>query len=256
MSYFFNGITFLDKSVNFSPQGAKVSISCDAVSDLPTAADIVTDYDVTPLIGSTAQVVNDSAVYIMNSGGTWIKSEPPEFKNVYTKAETDAIIAGLDAPSVGGTGAYIQRISETNGIITATVATIDTAPASGSNNPISSGGVYLALSEQVGIGTVFGDSAYDLDDYKTAGIWHSTGSGMTATGTHVPAPIQDPNTRRGFRLEVRATSTADYVTQIVFPAWNANLPNKYYIRHYRGTGSAPQQGWSNWFEYAGTDTGS
>lgn len=256
MSYFFNGVTFLDKSVNFSPQGAKVSISCDAVSDLPTAADIVSDYDVTPLIGSTAQVVNDSAVYIMNSGGTWIKSEPPEFKNVYTKAETDAIIAGLDAPSVGGTGAYIMKISETDGIISATVGTLDTAPANGSDNPITSGGVYQALSEQVGIGTEFGSSAYDLDNYMTPGIWRSTGSGMTANGSHVPAPIQDPNQRRGFRLEVKATSTTDYITQIVFPAWNANLPSKIYIRHYRGTTSPPTGGWSNWYEYSGTDTGS
>ena len=256
MSYYFNGILELDKSLNYSPQGAKVSISVDTAADLPTAATIQTDRSVTPIIGSTAQVINENAVYTLNSSGTWIKYESSPFSDVYTKAETDAIIASLDAPSVGGTGAYIQRISETDGIITATVGTIDIVPTSGSGNPITSGGVYQALSEQVGIGIEFGSSAYDLDNYKTPGIWHSTGSGMTANGTHVPAPIQDPNTRRGFRLEVRATSTADYVTQIVYPAWNANLPSKIYIRHYRGTTSPPLGGWSNWYEYTGTDTGS
>lgn len=260
MSYFFNGISFLDKSVNFSPQGAKVSISCDAVSDLPTAADIAADHDVTPLIGSTAQVVNDSAVYIMNSGGTWIKSEPPEFKNVYTKTETDAIIAGLDAPSVGGTGAYIQRISETDGIISATVGTLDTGPVSGSDNPITSGAVYTAMDDfttQYVIGYIFEENtAYDLNDYKTPGVWRSRSGAITANISNLPADIQTPNTTRGFRLEVSYLSSNLYIRQILIPAWNANLPDKYYVRHYRDSGSPPQQGWSNWYVYGGTDTGS
>ena len=238
------------------PQPGFVTGYVDTAADLPTVAQIQSAGNVDPLPGSAFTTCDDGKTYLLDSSGTWHVKAGEIYSNVYTEAEVDAMFAALDAPSVGGTGAYIQRISETDGVITATVGTLDTAPASGSGNPITSGGVYQALLEQVGIGIEFGSSAYDLDNYKTAGVWHSTGSGMTANGTHVPAPIQDPNTRRGFRLEVRATSTADYITQIVFPAWNANLPSKIYIRHYRGTSTPPQQGWSNWYEYTGTDTGS
>ena len=95
MSYYFNGIILLDKSILYSPPGARVSISVDDASDLPTVADIQTDHDVTPLIGSTAQVVNDSTEYILNSQGVWIQYQPPEFSNVYTKAEIDTLLAGV-----------------------------------------------------------------------------------------------------------------------------------------------------------------
>ena len=241
MSYYFNGILELDKSLNFSPQGAKVSISVDTAADLPTAATIQTDRSVTPIIGSTAQVINESAVYTLNSAGTWIKYESSPFADVYTKTEVDTLLsAKADAVDV-----Y-------------TIAQVDTllSTKADASSVYTQAQVDQMFTDLVGIGAVFGDSPYDLDNYKTPGIWRSTGSGMTANGTNVPAPIQDPNQRRGFRLEVRATSTTDYVTQIVYPAWNANLPSKYYIRHYRGTTSPPTGGWSNWFEYAGTDTGS
>lgn len=255
MSWTVDTITF-KAYTGTDPQDGFVTGYADTSADLPTVAAIQSGANVNPLAGSAFVTCDDGKTYLLDSAGVWHVKAGEIYSNIYTSAEVDAMFAALDAPSVGGTGAYIQRISETDGVITATVGTLDTAPASGSDNPITSGGVYQALLEQVGIGIEFGSSAYDLDNYKTPGVWHSTDSVMTANGTHVPAPIQDPNTRRGFRLEVRATSIADYITQIVFPAWNANLPSKIYIRHYRGTSTPPQQGWSNWFEYSGTDTGS
>lgn len=56
-------------------------------------------------------------------------------------AITDAINA-LDVSSVGGSGKYISAISETDGKISATVGSIDTAVTSGSSNPITSGAMY------------------------------------------------------------------------------------------------------------------
>lgn len=153
------------------PQKALGTVYVDTASDLPAIADFTL---CTPVCGFRCITSDTGAEYIMDSGGTWHEISKSPFSDVYTKAETDAIIAALDAPSVGGTGAYIQRISETDGVITATVGTLDTAPASGSDNPITSGGVYQALLEQVGLGTEFGSSAYDLDNYKTPGIWRST----------------------------------------------------------------------------------
>lgn len=57
-----------------------------------------------------------------------------------------AAIGTLDVSSRGGSGKYIQEISETNGKISATVATLDTTPADGSIKAVTSGGVYRAIS--------------------------------------------------------------------------------------------------------------
>ena len=95
MSYYFNGITTLDRTSNYSPQGAVVQVTVDAGSDLPTVADIQTDYGYTPIIGSTAYVVGDSQTYMMDSSGTWILQQTSPYSDVYTEAETDALIAGL-----------------------------------------------------------------------------------------------------------------------------------------------------------------
>lgn len=59
----------------------------------------------------------------------------------------NAAIGTLDVSSVGGSGKYIQSISETNGKISATAGTIDTTPTSASTNPITSGAVYTPLTE-------------------------------------------------------------------------------------------------------------
>lgn len=51
----------------------------------------------------------------------------------------------LDVASAGGAGMYIQAISETNGKISATAQTMDTAPTVDSAVAITSGGVYTAI---------------------------------------------------------------------------------------------------------------
>ena len=113
MAWFYRGAQFIDPNDTVSPQDAQISILADEASDLPTVAEVETETGVySPMIGSSAYVIGESANYIMKSDGTWVKQEDSPFKDVYTKSETDALIAALDAPSVGGTGSYIQRISE------------------------------------------------------------------------------------------------------------------------------------------------
>ena len=87
-------------------------------SELSSKQDTLT-FDSTPTSSSTNPVT---------SGGT--------------KTYVDNKISALDASSVGGSGKYIQSISETDGIITATAVSMDTTPTSGSTNPVTSNGVY------------------------------------------------------------------------------------------------------------------
>lgn len=59
-------------------------------------------------------------------------------------ALTNAVNA-LDVASVGGDGKYISAISETNGKISATATTMDTAPTANSTKAVTSGGVKTAV---------------------------------------------------------------------------------------------------------------
>lgn len=55
-------------------------------------------------------------------------------------------INNLDVSSVGGDGKYISAISETDGKISATSTTMDTAPTANSVNAVTSGGIKTAIS--------------------------------------------------------------------------------------------------------------
>lgn len=108
MSYYFNGILSIDKSLSYSPQGAKVSIICDTVSDLPTVADIQTDHGVTPIIGSTADVVLTSETYMLDSTGTWRLQTPAQWSDVYTKTQIDAMIQTINGSISAISPGYFQ----------------------------------------------------------------------------------------------------------------------------------------------------
>lgn len=62
--------------------------------------------------------------------------------NAVSSSAVASAISDLDAESVGGSGKYIESISETDGVIQAVAKTMDTAPTSGSTNAISSGAVF------------------------------------------------------------------------------------------------------------------
>lgn len=58
-------------------------------------------------------------------------------------------IEALDASQAGGNGKYIKAISETDGVITATEGTIDSAVTASSDNPVSSDAVKTYVDTQV-----------------------------------------------------------------------------------------------------------
>lgn len=65
----------------------------DTVSELP-ATNYLTGY--TLEMGSTCHVIENSADYEMQSSGTWVQRVPFPQQNMYTKSQTDAMLAAIE----------------------------------------------------------------------------------------------------------------------------------------------------------------
>jgi len=102
---------------------------------------VIANYYSYTMEGGTTKPVADLANYVQVIDSTNIKMASTD--DVST-AITNAINA-LDVSSAGGDGKYIKAISETNGIISATAETMDTAPTASSTKAVTSGGVKTAL---------------------------------------------------------------------------------------------------------------
>lgn len=159
-------------------------------------------------------------------------------------AETAAstAIEALDVSSVGGTGKYISEIKQEDGKISATPTSLASAPASGGTAAISSGAVYTALSDKIGISDVFGygtsiSSNANLNSIKTPGVYYfgsADGSGLT----------NSPVTDAVFKLEVRQISTnAERIIQTVYPLYSTGT---WFIRLKTGNSD---DGWQQWVRY-------
>ena len=73
------------------------------------------------------------------------------------------------------------------------------------------------------------------------------------TGSTAAGRVTDtPWTTSGFEIVVHNTSSSNYRVQTLYPALDANVGDKYYQRHYRGTGTGAVNGWSPWYLYEGT----
>lgn len=64
-------------------------------------------------------------------------------------SDISTAIEALDATQAGGNGKYIKAISETDGVISATEGTIDSAVTASSDNPVSSDAVKTYVDTQV-----------------------------------------------------------------------------------------------------------
>lgn len=110
---------------------------------------------------------------------------------VYTAIEN--AINVLDVAEAGGSGKYISAISEANGKISATEGTIDSAPTSGSGNPVSSGGVYDFVTKNIISFTI--PAGKEL--FIKMRDWTSARAGMNVQG------------RGNFMLFITATATSN-----------------------------------------------
>jgi hypothetical protein len=265
MAWFYRGANFIDPNDTVSPQNAQISILADEETDLPTVAEVETETGVySPMIGSSAYVIGESSTYIMQSDGTWVKQEDSAFKDVYTKTETDnaitTAIESLDASSAGGTGYYISAISQTDGVISATASALTDTVASGNYKPITSNAVDSALTafeRYYFLGEAI-TTATDLNDLTTPGIYRTESGSATGGLTHKPDNTYGDVSGRGATIIVQYNGNTNYIRQEYHPGWNANQDDKFFVRHLRGPYSAtdPRTGWSNWYVYEGTDTGS
>ena len=103
-------------------------------------------------------------------------------------------INALDVNSQGGAGKYIQSISETDGKISATAQTMDTAPTANSTKAVTSGGVKTALDGKLntslkgannGLAELGGDGkvlSSQLPSYVDDVLEYSSVSAFPATG--------------------------------------------------------------------------
>lgn len=106
---------------------------------------------------SSASTDGEGVVQLQNSIGA---NETNATKAATPKSVRDAI-NNLNYSSVGGAGKYIQAISESNGVISATVETMDTAPTANSTKAITSGAVQTALASKSGTEHVHGNITSD-----------------------------------------------------------------------------------------------
>ena len=89
----------------------------------------------------TTVTTNSSNLVTSGAVATAISTEVTNRNTAITNA-----INNLDVSSVGGDGKYISAISETDGKISATSTTMDTAPTTNSVKAVTSGGIKTAIS--------------------------------------------------------------------------------------------------------------
>ena len=136
-------IDFAKAKSDLSGNYARAIVLCDTVSDLPTI-NAFTGY--TLMQGSKAHVIDDNADYMLSSGGTWYPYGGEMWKNVYTKAEIDALLVDKQD-----------------------VSTIDAT----------------IISDIYGLGVVIPNGS-DLDTYTAAGIYYVSNSTNAATILNIP----------------------------------------------------------------------
>ena len=212
-------------------------------------------------IGPKANVIDTGAVYKMGANDTWILQVAGTA--AYTKAEVDAIIASLDAPTVGGSSRYISEIYETDGIIHATPANIQTS-VNTSNNAVSSNAVKNYVDDSIQGANTYTDTkaqaakddwfqlgtqitaatlhANDLNNYKTPGHYYIASN--TAAGNTDNTPVNYAG-----KLNVELISNAtNYIRQTYFA--NTDSTGLISVRRYKGVDPDTQQDiWSDWVTF-------
>ena len=104
--------------------------------------------------GNAVSLVTTGEKYTWNS-----KQDALAFEGTYnetsnkvaTESTVSDAITGLSYQEVGGDGKYIKAISETNGVINATVETMDTTPTASSTKAVTSGGIKTALDTKANL---------------------------------------------------------------------------------------------------------
>ena len=168
----------------------------DKLIDASTNQPLLTREEASNLTGGQAltwDATNEKAV-----GKTIDTTVAASSNNLITSGAVNTAITNaigaLDVPLVGGAGAYISAISETDGEISATATTMDAAPTANSTNAVTSGGVKTAIdNEATARDTAITNAinALDVTDTAVSGKYVSavseTNGKITVTRENLPA---------------------------------------------------------------------
>ena len=188
----------------------------DTTADLPAATGI-TGY--TLLQGSTCIIIQDSALYRMQSNGTWIQQIQDITADTYTRQQIDSFLAEKQ-----------------------NTLTFDTTPTDGSTNPVTSGGIYTAFS------------TFELP--KTLafnGSIHQAQPGWWSRVTNLQYVTDTPSDYSGgFQIHVLDTGIGSpHRKKIFFYPLTAGYEGTFYIQQEL----APVQQspvWSPWYKFTGS----
>lgn len=200
------------------------TIIVDDETDLPAANYFENDASLIICQGSKAWVIGSATEYMMQSDGTWCIQNGSTA--AYTKAEVDYLL------------------SEKQNTLT-----FDNTPTSGSTNPVTSGGIYTAISGFVTIDDIFGqgtaiisttENPGDLNDYKTPGKYHGYNA---VTNSLLNLPIPNTNTHIGL---IVAKITDSNILQIA-KFGGLSYDKYWYWRRY----AVATDTWQPWYKLEG-----
>jgi hypothetical protein len=83
-------ITYARAKADLSGNLVRAEILCDTAADLP-AINAFSGYEL--MQGCKAHVIDENQDYMLDSGGSWHPYGGTDWQNVYTKTETDALLA-------------------------------------------------------------------------------------------------------------------------------------------------------------------
>lgn len=199
-----------------SPQPVRAALIGDTVADLP-APNGITGY--TLIQGSTCIVIADSALYRMQSGGTWVQQLQDITADTYTRGQIDTLLAGKQS-----------------------VLTFDSAPTDGSSNPVTSAGIFTAFQ------------TFELPKtLAITGSIHQASPGWWSRVSNLALVTDTPSDYSGgFQVHVLDTGIGNpHRKKIFFYPLSAGYEGTFYIQ----TELAPVQGipvWSAWYKFVGS----
>lgn len=114
----------------------------DVTLSIPTVVDTVAAGNMNAVTSNAVKTAIDNEATNRNTAiSSAIATEVTNRNTAITNA-----VNALDVTSAGGDGKYISAISETNGKISATATTMDTAPTASSTKAVTSGGIKTAIN--------------------------------------------------------------------------------------------------------------
>lgn len=173
-----------------------------------------------------------------------------QFTHKYTVI--DSLLNEVEATHTGGAD-NLKAYIDTKQAALVVGTNLDSAVTSESTNPITSGGVFTAMFGNYYQGFVGEGEAPNNDNlnlYRRPGAWY-------ASSTAAANVANTPYTTGVFKLEVFITYQSSSQIKFIQRIWIGGA--RYFMRggttYLTGT-NAGKTGYNNWFEYAGSDTGS